>query len=223
MGGRTRRRIGSAARLCNGRARRPGRLGLALLGALALAAGGLIGCQEDPPPMQATDAAPSGPRDAEVDAAVVPPVPVAPLELFRRMPQPPPPIAAVPGDLAQGLTRARPSLKPSTYTGRVLVDRPPDGPFRMIHYQLTPDGRAVRAVLATLAEGYAAPERRAALEEAISLRLGEGAPITDKAWTGTRWTTLPFRVDLRTDAATGDLELLYHRRGRVDPVEAPQP
>lgn len=212
MGGRTRRRIGSAARLCNGRA------GLAGLLIAALAA---PGCQKDPPPMAPADLGPTAPADAEVDAAPTVPVPVPPLELFRRMPAPPDPIAAVPGDLAEGLTRARPGLKPSSYTARVLVERPPEGPFRMIHYQLAPDGRTVRAVLATLVEGYAAPERREALEEAITIRLGKGEPISDPAWRGTRWTTLPFRVDLRTDVATGDLELLYHQRGRVDPVGAP--
>ncbi len=212
-GGRTRRRIRSTARLCNGPA-------LSLTLGLAALIGG---CQREPPPMQpAPDAGPAPSPDAEVDAAVVPPVPVPPLDLFRRMPDPPAPIAAVPGDLAEGLDRARPGLRPSTYTERVRVERPADGPFSMIHYQLTADGRAVRAVLATLVEGYAAPARRAALEEAITQRLGPGEPLTDKAYSGTRWTTLPFRIELRADAATGDLELLYHQRGRVDPV-APTP
>lgn len=211
-GGRIRRRIGSGGALCNG----PTAL-LCLL--LSLAA---VGCKDEPAPMEATaDAAPAGSADAEVDAAVAPDVPVPPLTLFRRMPTPPAPIVAVPGDLASGLTRARPGLQPSSYTAKVLVDRPTDGPFEMIHYQLDPSGRTVQAVLATLVPGYASDERPEALEEAISIRLGPGEPLKDKAFRGTRWTTLPFRVELRTDAATGDLELLYHRRGRVDPVVQP--
>lgn len=215
--GRTRRRIGRGARLCNGPA--PA-LRASLLALLVTALGG---CQREPPPMQtAADAAAAALADAEVDAAPIPDVPVAPLELFRRMPTPPEPIAAAPGDLARGLTRARPALRPSTYTDKVLVERPTDGPFTMIHYQLTPDGQRVQAVLATLVDGYAVDARREALEEAITLRLGRGEPLTkSEAYTGTRWTTLPFRVELRTDRTTGDLELLYHRRGRVDPVDAP--
>lgn len=211
-GGQTRRRIGSGARLCNGPA------AIAYLLALTLAA-----CQKEPAPMEATaDASASSPVDAELDAAVVPDVPVAPLELFRRMPTPPDPIVAVPGDLARGLTRARPGLRPSSYTDKVLVDRPKDGPFEMIHYQLAPDGGTVQAVLATLVGGYAVDARREALEEAITIRLGPGEPLKSKTHTGLRWTTLPFRVELRTDTATDDLELLYHRRGRVDPVDAPK-
>ncbi len=225
-GGRTRRRIGSGGPHCNGpngalRARRRLSVGLLLLSPLALLAGG---CTEEPAPMETTaDATAVQSADAEVDAAVILPVPVAPLELFRRMPTPPQPIAAVPGDLASGLTRARPTLRPSTYTDKVLVDRPTDSPFGMVHYQLARDGRTVEAVLATLVEGYAAEDRRAALEEAITLRLGAGEPLKSKSHSGMVWTTLPFRIELRTDKATGDLELLYHRRGRVDPVDKPPP
>lgn len=221
----SRRRIGSAARLCNGPARALRRAQWAALrcalGAALLAAG--AGCKPDPPPMQAaTDAgAETAPLDAEVDAAPVPSVPVPPIELFRRMPEPPPPIVAVPGDPADGLMRARPGLAPSSYTDKVLVERPADGPFSMIHYQLDPTGRTVQAVLATLAAGYTAPARREALVEAIRLRLGAGEALPKGSYVGHRWVTLPFRVELRTDAATGDLELLYHRRGRVDPT-APQ-
>jgi len=207
-----RRRIGSTGPLCNGPT--------PVIWLLALTFA--IGCKPEPAPIEAAaDAGQPVPMDAVVDAEVIPPVPVPPLELFRRMPSPPAPIAAVPGDLARGLGTGRPGARPSSYTDKVLVDRPADGPFEMIHYQLTPDGRTVQAVLATLVPGYAAGERREALEEAISQRLGRGEPLTGSAYRGTRWTTLPFRIDLRTDAATGDLELLYHRRGRVDPVAIP--
>lgn len=182
----------------------------------------LPGCKPEPAPMTpteaATDAAPA-PRDALLDAAPMPEVPIAPLDLLRRMPAPPAPIAAVPGDRAAGLTAARPALRPSPYTDRVLVERPQDGAFSLIHYQLTPDRAEVLAVLATFVDGYATPDRRDALTEAITLRLGPGQPLPQGPHTGTRWTTLPFRVELRTDTATGDLELLYHRRGRVDPTD----
>ena len=210
---RAARRIGGAARLFNGATR------LALCAVtLALAAG----CTQDPPPMQPADAAAApAPRDAEVDAAPTVEVPIAPLDLLRRMPRPPEPLAAVPGDLAAGLTRARPALRPSEYTDRVLVERPTDGAFDLVHYALTPDGQHVRAVLATFVDGYADPARREALTEAIRIRLGPGEPLPPGPYTGTRWTTLPFRVDLRHDTATGDLELLYHRHGRVDPTAAP--
>ena len=218
-GGRTRRRIGSDGPLCNGPASAPRLLLTGLLLGLCAA-----GCTDEPAPMEATaDSGPAASNDAAPDAAAVPSVPVPPLDLFRRMPTPPAPIAAVPGDLADGLTKARPGLRPSTYTDKVLVDRPPDSPFEMIHYQLDPGGRTVQAVLATMVAGYAAEERRAALEEAITIRLGKGKPLKGKTHSGTVWTTLPFRIELRTDTATGDLELLYHRRGRVDPVDKPPP
>lgn len=182
----------------------------------------LSACKPEPAPMAPTDAAaPDGraPRDATVDAAPTPDVPIAPLDLLRRMPAPPAPIAALPGDRAAGLTAARPALRPSAYTDRVLVERPTDGAFTLIHYHLTPDRAEVLAVLATFVDGYTTPDRRDALTEAITLRLGPGAPLPAGPYTGTRWTTLPFRVELRTDTHTGDLELLYHRRGRVDPTD----
>ncbi|MCA9538348.1 MAG: hypothetical protein KC620_05640, partial [Myxococcales bacterium] len=116
----------------------------------------------------------------------------------------------------------------SLYSPRVLIERFEEGPFRMVHYQLSPDGKQVDAVLATFVPGYAVDERRAALEEAIAIRLGAGENLQMHhylgKYSGMQWRLLSYRVDLRFDEMTGQLELLFHRRGRVDPTadfEAP--
>ncbi|MCA9542055.1 MAG: hypothetical protein KC620_24330, partial [Myxococcales bacterium] len=83
--------------------------------ALLLALGG-PGCQRDPPELQAADGgevSEASVPDAVVDAAPVPEIPVAPLELMRHMPRPPPPIGAAPGDAAAALRAVRPGAKPS--------------------------------------------------------------------------------------------------------------
>lgn len=200
--------IGSAWRVFNG-----------LLIGLALTA-----CTPDPPAVEGADGGEAGDGTARLarDAEVVPAVPVPPLDLLKRMPQPPSPIAAVPGDRATGLTKARPRLRPSDYTPRILIERPPEGPFKVVHYQLDREQRSVRAVLATFVRAYTYPDRREALEEAIRIRLGKGEALTGGNYEGLKWTTMAYRIELRTDKATGDLELLYHARGAVDPVEPPQ-
>lgn len=199
--------IGSARRVFNG-----------LMVALAL-----VACTPDQPAVTAADAATSdGGPPKDIDAEVVPDVPVAPLDLLKRMPTPPSPLVATPGDGAAGLLKARPGLRPSDYTPRILIERPADGPFRTVHYQLDARGRTVRAVLATFVKGYTFPDRREALEEAVRIRLGKGEKLDEGNYEGFKWTTMAYRIELRTDKATGDLELLYHARGAVDPVEPPQ-
>ena len=71
-------------------------------------------------------------------------------------------------------------------------------------------------------------ERVEALEEAIKIRLGKGSPYNEQStflkttaganYVGTKWTMMDFRIDLRTDKSTGDVELVFNRRGRVDPT-----
>lgn len=171
----------------------------------------LFACKEDPPPVEAADAG-ARPADAAADVHVVPTVPVAPLSLLSRLPAPPEPVAAKPGDPADALRKARPGLAPSPYTPNILTERPADGAFETIHYQLDARGERVEAVLLTFREPYRAPERRESVEEALKLRLGAG----QRAAAGHRWATLDYRIELREDPATAHLELLFHRRGRAE-------
>jgi hypothetical protein len=174
--------------------------------------------------MEASDAGEAGlnklARVTTADAAVIPPAPVAPLDLFRHFPKPPPGVAALPGDGIEKLTEVRARLRDSYYSPRVLVEHPEKGPYRMIHYQLTSDGSAIAAVLLTLDRAYSFADRQASLEEALTLRIGKGKKYSKKKYKGTRWNIMDFRVDLRTDADSPYLELLVHHRGNVNPTAA---
>jgi hypothetical protein len=205
--GRGRASVDAPPRAFNGAA---GALLLALVAALA------PGCKEEPAPMTAADAAaPAGEPGAE-DAAPqpdVPDVPISPLDLTTRLPDPPAPIGAKPGGTLAGLKAARPGLRPSTYTPNVLVERFAEGPFTSVLYQIGPDGKTVRGVVAPLAPGYKGHTREESLVEAMKVRLGEPEPLRAGNYGGLRWTTIGYRIDLRTDEATGDLELVFHARG----------
>ncbi len=166
--------------------------------------------------MTAADAAaPMGEPGAE-DAAPqpdVPDVPISPLDLTMRLPDPPASIGARPGGTLAGLKAARPAARPSAYTPNVLVERFAEGPFTSVLYQIGPDGQTVRGVVGTLAPGYKGHTRKESLVEAMKVRLGEPEPLRAANYSGLRWTTIGYRIDLRTDEATGDLELVFHTRG----------
>ena len=189
---------------------------------LMMATLSLFGCKKDAADMEGADggAGDGGAAAAlkTADAAIIPPLPVTPLDLFRHFPAPPTGIAAVPGDGLEKLSELRERLRDSYYSPRILVEHPQEGPFRMVHYQLSEDGTEVKAVLATFAPAYGHGDRPSSIEEAITLRIGKGKPFKTKQYKGTRWKIMDFRVDLRRDPQSPYLELLLHRRGHIDPT-----
>ncbi len=176
---------------------------------------GLVGCGKEPPPVTVDDAAaPMMMSDGgKLIVPPVPPVPVAPFDLAVKLPEPPPPIAGHPGDPLAALRAARPHLTPSVYTPNILVDEPPDGPFSTVHYLIDPGSNTVKAIVATFTPGYRAPERKEALVDAMKIRLGAPEPLSGGGYEGSHWSTIGYRIDLRTDAGSGDLELVFHVRG----------
>ena len=181
-----------------------------------------LGCNKEPAAVVVADAAtdgraasPDDPKKAKKkkkDATTAPPVPVAPLDLMVRLPDPPPPIAARPGDPIKGMA-GRKKLKASPLTDAILVQAPdPKSAFDSIHYQLDASRKQVRAVLATFKPVYGARDRWDALEEAMKVRLGEGDPLVSASHTGRVWQALAYRIELRRDRVTKDIELLLHGR-----------
>ncbi len=200
------------------------RLFNAALLAVALVASG---CGKEPAPVETTDAAepeisitPTTKRKKKPDAALPDPVPVAPLDLLLRLPEPPKSLLARPGDNAKALLK-RKDLKPSVYTAGILVSRPKTGAFNQVHYQLNADRTEVRAVLASFDPAYLAPDRRAAVEEAARLRLGKPEKLRSPHFEGWVWTTIDYRIELRSEKKSGDMELLFHARGGTDPEVLP--
>jgi hypothetical protein len=208
-------RIGSDQMLCNG----PLRVLLVMTTTVSL-----WGCTKDDSDMEASDAGEAGmsrlERVTTADAAIIPTLPVAPMDLFRHFPKPPAGVVALPGDGIEKLTEARDRLRDSYYSPRVLVEHPENSPFRIIHYQLTTDGSEVAAVLLTFDRAYSYADRKTSLEEAITLRVGKGKKYKKKQYQGTRWKIMDFRIDLRTDASSPYVELLLHKRGSVNPTAA---
>ncbi len=68
-------------------------------------------------------------------------------------------------------------------------------------------------MLATFRGAYNTDDRRDALEEAMKVRLGKGKKIVSATHDGRVWRALGYRIELRRDRATKDLELLFHQRG----------
>ncbi len=188
-----------------------------------------LGCGNDPPPVVAADA---GESEASVgsgksgkpksDGSLSGPVPVAPLDLMQKLPRHPKGWRAIPGDAAEVLLKLK-SLKPSPYTDAILVERPTDSAFRMIHYQLDKGRKRVTAVVGTFHAAYLVPERKAAIEEAAAQRLGKHTKLRSPYYTGRVWRTLDYRIELRRGKKAGDLELVYHHRGAADPDDIPPP
>lgn len=202
------------------------RLFNAALLAAALVAGG---CGKEPAPVETADAAepevpltPTSRKREKPDAALPDPVPVAPLDLLLKLPEPPSSLLARPGDKADALLKDK-SLAASPYTDSILVSRPGGGAFRQVHYQLDSRRERVRAVLASFDPAYLAPDRRAAVEEAARLRLGEPQKLRSPHFEGLVWKGLEYRIELRNEKKSGDMELLFHARGASDPLDPPPP
>ena len=182
------------------------------------------GCKEDEAAVSETAGA-GGAEKAEKVEEPIEPVAVAPIDLFKRLPSELPGLLALPGDPSARLKKDR-RVKRSEYSARWLVHLPDDGPFRMVHYQLSRDQSYVEAIIVTMSKGYAVKERLEALEEAASMRLGKAKPLgkdntfltrgVGTNYEGKVWNLIDYRLELRTDTVTGDLELLFHRRGRSD-------
>ena len=208
-------RIGRWPLLCNGPHL------LLLIGLLAIA----VGCKEDEPAV--TGVKDGGLKSKGLDLGTIE-VALAPLDLLRRLPKAPPGIRALPGQSADPIKSKKSGARPSRYSPGWMVEIPESGPYKMVHYQLSPDGKSVEAIVATLTRGYAVKERYEALEEAIKMRLGKGTVVDKDStflftavgsnYTGKKWTLVDFRFELRKDKETGDAELVFHKRGRVDPT-----
>ena len=182
----------------------------------------LTGCKDDEAAVKAAEekkeAAKVEAKKAEEAKVRALPLPMSPVDLFRKLPKVPPGMAVFPGTSIAALKKKRPGLKASAYSPLWLTEHPKDGPFRMVHYQLSKDKKRVNAVLGTFVEGYNLKERKDALTEAIKIRLGEGEAFSENQYEGRRWRLIDFRLDLRTDKVSKGLELLVHNRGRFDPV-----
>lgn len=180
-------------------------------------------CEDEPAPVAAVDAAPAtgaAGGDGGVDAVGVGPVPLSPFDFALGLPGLPPPMAVPPGGAVKVLRKRRPNLRASPYSKGILEEHPAEGPFRHVAYLLDRQKKAVRAVLGTLHKGYREADRASLLVDAITQRLGKPESFKEDAHEGKRWRTLDYRIDLRTDRATGDLELLFHARG-ADSTERP--
>ncbi|MEE2644951.1 MAG: hypothetical protein VYD19_08465 [Myxococcota bacterium] len=173
-------------------------------------------CQEElPTPVDRLDATTPPPPPAPPR----PEVPMTAPEIFERLPAPPPEfIPYVPGREALGLRSRRPGLRPVSDAPNVLAEHPKDGPFRSIAYYLDPSLRMIEGVVATfrgnnLDLGYRHPEHQGRLEEYMRARLGEGDAFDETHYLGRRWKNLDYRIELRSDKYTQDLELFFHIRG----------
>jgi hypothetical protein len=170
-----------------------------------------FGCEEEVPlPMQVTDA--EVPKEKELDAEPLPVVPQSAPEIFKNLPYPPSQILRKPGDAVGNLRNQLPKLQ-VTYSSRYLAETREDGPFRNIVYQLDKKRRKVEAVTATFHQEYMHKTRRDHLKINIEAHLGNGKDFNEKNWRGTRWTNMDYRIELRIDKASKDVELLFHQRG----------
>ena len=187
---------------------------------------GLMGCQEDEPAVEEAKkkaAEVKKAKEATEAATMAIAVPISPMELFQKLPKTPPGLAGAPGSTLAEIKKKSPAISPSSYSDRFHIERPADGPFRLIHYQLDAKRDRVEAVLATFREGYEAQARQEALLESIQIRLGKGETFDEEKYRGNRWKLIDFRIDLRRDKTNQALELLMHSRGRFDPIGKPTP
>jgi hypothetical protein len=153
--------------------------------------------------------------DAEVQQPDLPPVPDAPEpehEIAGDLPGIPANLPG-PGALATALTTLTPRPKPSPYTGRVLVQHRTEGPYRMVTWLVSADGSTVESVTVTLDPAYNHPTRWKALRKAFERKMGKGERVRGGHVRGAGWKTPDYRLELRRDRTSKDVELHYHRRG----------
>lgn len=173
------------------------------------------GCAKDEPPVKKTDATVTIDGGVKPDAAVIEKVPVEPRTLLLRLPAPPAPCVVGPGGASSALDGLA-GLKDSPYTQAIRVVRPKDGAFRAVLYQLTPDRKTVRAVLMTFRKPYQTKDRRAALLDVMKVRLGKPTRLSSTTHSGHVWDTFDYRIELREERRSSDLELLFHQRAQSE-------
>ncbi len=168
-------------------------------------------CSKDKPPVETTDAALAADGGIKPDAIVIEKVPVEPHDLLLRLPRPPLPCVAAPGAAASSLQTLT-GLSDSPFTDAIQVVRPEDGAFRAVLYQLTPDRKTVRAVLMTFRASYQTEARREALLDVMKTRLGKPGRLSSATHSGHVWDAFDYRIELRQERRSSDLELLFHQR-----------
>jgi hypothetical protein len=169
-----------------------------------------IACQEEekPSPLKIDlSEAPPPPVDASV-----PDIPLEAPEIFEMLPQPPAPIVRTPGNSVASLRMERPNLT-APIGEDVLVEHLENGPFKSISYLLDPKKEKILAVSATFSDVYLHPIHREKLKENISLRLGNSTAIDTANYSGEKWATVDYRIELRRDKKTKEIELLFHQKG----------
>jgi hypothetical protein len=169
-----------------------------------------IACQEEekPAPLKIDlSEAPSLPVDA-----AVPDIPLEAPEIFEMLPQPPAPIVRAPGNAVASLKMERPNLT-SPIGDDVLVEHLEQGPFKSISYLLDAKKEKILAVSATFSDAYLHPIHREKLKENISIRLGNSTPMDTANYSGEKWATVDYRIELRRDKKTKEIELLFHQKG----------
>jgi len=149
--------------------------------------------------------------------------PLSPYDMLKSLPKPPKNLLAEPGTTAKAL-KAKKGVRPSSYSSRWLVAMNPSPEFKMIHFQLNKEQTHVETIVATLHPAYSVKERKDALIEVATKKLGKGKALADKKKKiGRTWSLIDYAVQIRTDKTDKSLELVFSRRGRFDPTAPTTP
>ncbi|MEE2756086.1 MAG: hypothetical protein VYA30_05475 [Myxococcota bacterium] len=158
-----------------------------------------------------------------VDSSTTLAAPLSPYDMLKSLPKPPNNLLAEPGTTLKAL-KARKGVRPSSYSSRWLVAMNPSPEFKMIHFQLNKEQTHVETIVATLHPAYAVKERRDALIEVASKKLGKGKALEKKKEkVGRIWSLIDYAVQIRTDQTDKSVELVFSRRGRFDPTAPSTP
>ena len=180
------------------------------------------GCSKDEKKVEEVNKSDAGPGK-KPDAGQVIAAPVSPYDVLKNLPKPPKNLMAEPGMTAEAL-KATKGVRESGYSPRWLVAMNPSPEFKMIHFQLNKAQTHVESVVATLHPAYAVKERKDALIEVATKKLGKGKPIKKtRMEIGTTWSLIDYAVQIRTDKTDKSLELVFSRRGRFDPTAPTDP
>jgi hypothetical protein len=167
-------------------------------------------CQQEETPLPLkVDLAPPAPMP--IDAAI-PEIPVEIADIFENLPIPPSPIVRTPGNAVATLKQERPNLMPAL-SEDVLIEHLDGGAFKSIAYLLDSKREKIRAVSATFNDSYLHDVHRDRLKVNISMRLGTSTPVDEANYSGEKWTTVDYRVELRRDKKSKELEILFHQYG----------
>ncbi|MFN3201833.1 MAG: hypothetical protein ACE366_25740 [Bradymonadia bacterium] len=169
----------------------------------------VAGCSDEPE----AEAAKKKSLDAgPPDAAPPQDVPQSPTEIFKSLPNPPPPAVARPGDPVSAVTDGHREITRSPVSSRILQGRYPGGAFPLVTY-LIDDARRVRSITLHLDPRYSHPVRRDALFEAARAKLQDGKALDHPRYSGEVWSELNHRIELRQDPHTEQMELVFHVEG----------